>query len=100
MTRFLQGLPARTIHVAFGVVYVVCLAFALLPPLYLGSSGVRSGVLGLPWSILYWLVDTVVLVLATAALYGIENLRGELLEDLPEDGEPGVSSATSAPVAG
>ncbi|WFR72856.1 hypothetical protein P9209_02835 [Prescottella defluvii] len=83
MKDFIRGLDPRTIRIVFGAIYLVTLAMALFPPFYLASSGSATLVLGLPWAITYWLLDAVILGLALWALYVVEDIRGELDEDLP-----------------
>ncbi|QBJ96639.1 hypothetical protein ERC79_12170 [Rhodococcus sp. ABRD24] len=83
MKDFIRGLDPRTIRLTFGAIYLIALSMALFPPFYLASSGVRTPVLGVPWAVMYWLLDAVILGLALWALYIVEDIRGELDEDLP-----------------
>lgn len=82
MKNFIRGLDPHTIRVVFGAIYLATLAMALFPPFYLASSGVSTLVFGLPWSVTYWLLDALILGLALWALYVVEDIRGELDEDL------------------
>ncbi len=61
MTSFIQGLSRRSIVAFFGTLYAVALAFALFPPLYLWGSGSRFDILGIPFAIMYWVIDALVL---------------------------------------
>jgi hypothetical protein len=81
MTSFIQGLSRRSIVAFFGTLYAVALAFALFPPLYLWGSGSRFDVLGIPFAIMYWVIDPLVLGLTLAAFYVVEDIRGELDDD-------------------
>jgi hypothetical protein len=81
MTSFIQGLSRRSIVAFFGTLYAVALAFALFPPLYLWGSGSRFDVLGIPFAIMYWVIDALVLGLTLAAFYVVEDIRGELDDD-------------------
>ncbi|MBY4040205.1 hypothetical protein HQO38_20080 [Rhodococcus fascians] len=66
----------------FGSTYALALLFALFPPLYMWGSGIRYEILGVPFAIMYWLIDGVVLGLTLWGLYIVEDIRGELDEDL------------------
>lgn len=65
----------------FGTVYALALLFALFPPLYLWASGSRFEILGIPFAIMYWLIDAVVLGVTLTAFYIVEDIRGELDDD-------------------
>lgn len=80
MKSFIRSLPSSTIQTTFGVIYAITLLAAMFPPLYLAASGIRVSVLGLPFSIAYWIVDATVIGLALWAKYAIEDVRGELDE--------------------
>ncbi|KAA0102087.1 hypothetical protein CIW49_01750 [Mycolicibacterium sp. P1-18] len=84
MTSFIQGLSRRSIVAFFGTLYAVALLFALFPPLYLWGSGSRFAVLGIPFAIMYWVIDALVLGLTLAAFYVVEDIRGELDDDSTE----------------
>ncbi|NAZ78201.1 hypothetical protein GTQ99_22725 [Kineococcus sp. T13] len=64
------------------MVYGATLLAALFPPLYLAASGIRGGFLGMPFSIAYWILDALVIGLALWAKYAIEDVRGELDEEI------------------
>ncbi|AJW38137.1 hypothetical protein NY08_104 [Rhodococcus sp. B7740] len=66
----------------FGGTYALALLFALFPPLYMWGSGIRYEILGIPFAIMYWLINGVVLGLTLWGLYIVEDIRGELDEDL------------------
>ena len=82
MKSYIRNLPSTVIDTAFGIVYGATLLAALFPPLYLAASGIRGGVLGMPFSIAYWIVDALVIGLALWAKYAIEDVRGELDEEI------------------
>ncbi|GAB7066671.1 hypothetical protein H7J06_11085 [Mycobacterium hodleri] len=84
MTSFIQGLSRRSIVAFFGTLYAVALAFALFPPLYLWGSGSRFDILGIPFAIMYWVIDALVLGLTLTAFYVVEDIRGELDDDSTE----------------
>ena len=81
MKAFILGLSRRSIVIFFGTLYAVALLFALFPPLYLWGSGMRFQILGVPFAIMYWIIDAVVLGLTLTAFYIVEDIRGELDDD-------------------
>jgi len=81
MTSFIQGLSRRSIVAFFGTLYAVALMFALFPPLYLWGSGSRFEIFGIPFAIMYWVIDALVLGLTLTAFYVVEDIRGELDDD-------------------
>lgn len=103
MKSYIRSLPSAAIETAFGIVYAVTLLMALFPPLYLAASGVRAAVLGIPVAVLYWIVDAALIGLALWAKYAIEDVRGELDEELdttPETTPGAASDATPANTSG
>ena len=82
MKDLIKGLPRRYIVTFFGGIYGLALLFALFPPLYLWGSGIRFEILGVPFSIMYWLINAVILGLTLTAFYVVEDIRGELDDDL------------------
>jgi hypothetical protein len=74
-------MTARMKNAIFGTIFALCLLVAIFPPFYLAASGVRVGAFGIPLSVLYWLLDALVLGLAVWALYAVESIRGEIVED-------------------
>lgn len=78
MSHFIKSLDRKTINLTFGIVYTFALLMALFPPLYLSASGVRGPViLGVPWSILYWVLNAALVGISLSALYIVESIRGE-----------------------
>lgn len=84
MKAFIKGLERRSIVAFFGALYAVALLFALFPPLYLWGSGIRFEIIGIPFAIMYWIIDALVLGLTLTAFYVVENIRGELDDDTTE----------------
>jgi hypothetical protein len=82
MKEYIRGLSRKNIMTFFGSIYALALLFALFPPLYMWGSGIRYEILGVPFAIMYWLIDGVVLGLTLWGLYIVEDIRGELDEDL------------------
>lgn len=78
MVAFIKQLDGRVINTTFGVIYGFALLMALFPPLYLSASGTTSPmILGIPWAILYWIVNSVLVGAALSALYVTERIRGD-----------------------
>ena len=82
MIPFIRGLSSRSIAVAFGVFFVVALLGALFPPFYLAASGVRAAILGVPFALAYWIIDSAMCGLALWVYYAIEHIRGELDDEV------------------
>ena len=81
MKTFIRNLNRSSIVAFFGVCYAVALLFALFPPLYLWGSGISFEILGIPFAIMYWIINAVVLGLTLTAFYLVEDIRGELDDD-------------------
>lgn len=84
MKDYIRGLSRRSIVVFFGSLYAISLLFALFPPLYLWGSGIRFAILGIPFAIMYWIVNALILGLTLTAFYVVEDIRGELDDDALE----------------
>ncbi|AYJ52121.1 hypothetical protein [Rhodococcus sp. P1Y] len=82
MKEYIRGLSQKSIMTFFGSIYALALLFALFPPLYMWGSGIRFEILGIPFAIMYWLINGLVLGLTLWGLYIVEDIRGELDEDL------------------
>jgi hypothetical protein len=76
-----RALRRRSILTFFGTLYALALLFALFPPLYLWGSGISFEILGVPFAIMYWIIDAFALGLTLAAFYIVEDIRGELDDD-------------------
>jgi len=81
---FIRRLSSRSIAAAFGVVFAIALAMALFPPFYLAASGVRTPILGVPFSLAYWIIDALIMGLGLWGYYGLEFVRGELGDEIAE----------------
>ncbi|HEV7418282.1 MAG TPA: hypothetical protein VGO30_00340 [Mycobacterium sp.] len=77
----IRALSRRSIVIFFGALYASALMFALFPPLYLWGSGITFEILGIPFAIMYWIIDAVALGLTLTAFYVVEDIRGELDDD-------------------
>ncbi|XVQ06846.1 hypothetical protein ACQP1W_29875 [Spirillospora sp. CA-255316] len=83
MTSAIRSMSSGTKMGIFWMFYGASVLLAIAPPLYLAGSG-RSGiVLGIPFSVAYWIFDALLAVGAVWLLWIFENIRGEL------DDEPG-----------
>lgn len=87
MKEYIRSRKRRTIMIFFGSIYGLALVMAIFPPFYLAASGIDTLILGLPFSILYWILDVLILGFGIWAFYLIEDLRGELDEALPSADE-------------
>lgn len=81
MKDVIRGLSRRSIVTFFGALYAVALLFALFPPLYLWGSGIRFDILGVPFAVMYWIINAALLGLTLTAFYIVEDIRGELDDD-------------------
>lgn len=78
MSQFIKSLDRKVINISFGIVYAFALLMALFPPLYLSASGVRAPIiLGIPWAIMYWIINAALVGISLSALYIVESIRGE-----------------------
>jgi len=84
MKEFIRGLSRRSVVTFFGTIYAILLLFALFPPLYLWGSGTHFAVLGIPFAVMYWIINAVVLGITLTAFYIVEDIRGELDDDAVE----------------
>jgi hypothetical protein len=79
MKSAVQRMSASTKNGVFGGFFVFCFLLAVCPPLYLWATRTGAGkVIGLPFSVAYMLFDAILLTVVVAALYWVEDLRGEL----------------------
>jgi len=84
MKSWLRGLDRSAVLVAFGAMYALLCIMAMFPPLYLTTSGIRAAVLGLPWTVIYWIGNGLLIFLTTWALCWVEGVRGELDTDMED----------------
>ncbi|MEZ5213276.1 MULTISPECIES: hypothetical protein [unclassified Gordonia (in: high G+C Gram-positive bacteria)] len=82
MKKALAALPPRPVKATLLTIYAIAIAMAILPPLYLSSSGRSYVILGMPLTIWYWIVDALLVAFALTVLYFYEDARGELDEEL------------------
>lgn len=81
MKTYIRNLNPRVIYTVFGIFYGAALMLALFPPFYLAASGVQTPMLGIPFSLFYWIADALLVGLSLWALYAVEDIRGELDDD-------------------
>ncbi|MDD6461583.1 MAG: hypothetical protein PUF51_03855 [Bifidobacteriaceae bacterium] len=103
MKKFVRSWTVKTKITVFALLYIIVLAFAVLPPLYLWGSGRTALFLGAPMSVWYWLFDFLALLIIMGLLYWVEDVRGEVdpEEDAPADTAtlPPTSGTTTAAAA-
>ena len=83
MRKFVIGLSPATVRWFFGSLYALALLFAVFPPLYLWGSGSDFLILGVPFAVVYWIIDALLVGIAFLGLYLVEMVRGELDEEVP-----------------
>ncbi|GAB3857307.1 hypothetical protein GCM10028801_15730 [Nocardioides maradonensis] len=68
----------------FWALFGTSILLAVAPPFYLAGSGHATLVLGVPVSVLYWIVDALLAVAAVSLLWVFENIRGEVGDEYDE----------------
>jgi hypothetical protein len=76
-------MSTRTKNAFFGTIFVACLLATSFPPFYFAASGKGISVLGVPLAVAYWLIIFAVIMASIWALYLVEDIRGEIIEDDP-----------------
>lgn len=92
MRELIRSMSTRTKNTVFGSVFVACLLATSFPPFYLASSGKGGAILGVPVAVAYWLIIFAVVMASIWALYIVEDIRGEIIED-----DPGPAAAEELP---
>jgi hypothetical protein len=80
--EIIRTMSSRTKNTIFGTLFALCLLAAVFPPFYLSVSGSTTLVFGIPLSAAYWIIDALVLGLTVWALYIVEDIRGEIVDDV------------------
>ncbi|CAN5487819.1 hypothetical protein BH11ACT6_BH11ACT6_23810 [soil metagenome] len=62
----IRAMPSYVKMLVFWILFGASILMAMAPPLYLAGSGISTPVLGVPVSVVYWLVDA---LLATGAVW-------------------------------
>jgi hypothetical protein len=70
----------------FWLLFGTSILLAVAPPLYLAGSGISTRILGVPFSVAYWIFDALLAVGAVWLLWILENIRDEVGDDPVEDG--------------
>jgi hypothetical protein len=68
----------------FWLLFGSSILLAVFPPLYLAGSGRSTAILGVPFSVAYWIFDALLAIGAVWLLWIFENIRGEVGEE-PEE---------------
>lgn len=71
-------MSSRTKNRIFGIWFVVDAVLAMLPPVYWAVDEIDGTVLGLPFSVAYFIVTGIVITASIVALYMVEDIRGEV----------------------
>jgi hypothetical protein len=85
---FIRSMSTRTKNTVFGTVFGACLLATTFPPFFFAASGKGISLFGVPIAVAYWLIIFAVIMTAIWALYVVEDIRGEIIED-----DPGSASA-------
>jgi hypothetical protein len=78
LTARVRGMSSRTKNRLFGTLFLLDGVLAMFPPVYWAVNEVDGTVLGLPFSVLYFLVVGVLITASVMALYLVEEIRGEV----------------------
>lgn len=84
MTSAIRAMSSRTKMTIFWLLFGASILLAVFPPLYLAGSGIDSLILGVPFSVAYWIFDALLATGAVWLLWVFENIRGEVGEE-PEE---------------
>ena len=93
MKAFIRKRSRRQVMIVFGVAFGLLAAMAMFPPLYLVSSGVRTAVLSMPFTMFYWLLNGVLIFILTWGLSLVEGVRGELDTEVSTTDQDEAASA-------
>ncbi|GEB14607.1 hypothetical protein ACIRN4_25685 [Pimelobacter simplex] len=84
MRSAIRAMSSRTKMTIFWLLFGASILLAVAPPLYLAGSGIDTPILGIPFSVAYWIVDALLATGAVWLLWVFENIRGEVGEE-PEE---------------
>jgi hypothetical protein len=87
MRSAIKAMSSRTKLAIFWLLFGSSILLAVAPPLYLAGSGISTPILGVPFSVAYWIFDALLATGAVWLLWVVENIRDEVGE------EPGEVSA-------
>lgn len=80
----IRAMPAYAKMLVFWLLFGASILLAMAPPLYLAGSGIAATVLGVPFSVAYWIVDALLATAAVWLLWIVENIRDEVGEEPAE----------------
>jgi hypothetical protein len=84
---YIRARSRRQVLVFFGIAYAILALMAMFPPLYLATSGIRTSVLGMPFTLFYWTLNGVLVFVLILGLNIVERIRGELDPELAGEDE-------------
>lgn len=84
MKRSILAMSSRTKMTIFWLLFGASILLAVAPPLYLAGSGISTPILGVPFSVAYWIIDALLATAAVWLLWIFENIRGEVGEEPAE----------------
>ncbi|MDQ6523367.1 hypothetical protein RB608_07155 [Nocardioides sp. LHD-245] len=84
MRSAIRAMSSHTKMTIFWLLFGASILLAVFPPLYLAGSGIDTPILGVPFSVAYWIFDALLATGAVWLLWIFENIRGEVGEE-PEE---------------
>jgi uncharacterized membrane protein YhhN len=78
MKEFIKSERGVVLYWIIGVIVIILFSIVLIPPLFNLINKVDPFILGFPFSVFSFFVISMVLAALLAALYYIQNIRGEL----------------------
>jgi hypothetical protein len=84
---YIRARSRRQVLIFFGIAYAILALMAMFPPLYLATSGIRTAVLGMPFTLFYWTLNGVLVFVLILGLNIVERIRGELDPELAGEDE-------------
>ncbi len=84
MRSAIRAMSSRTKMTIFWLLFGASILLAVAPPLYLAGSGISTLILGVPFSVAYWIFDALLATGAVWLLWIFENIRDEVGEE-PEE---------------
>jgi hypothetical protein len=73
-----RRMSGRTKNRIFGAWFALDAILAMLPPVYWAVNGIDGTVLGLPFSVAYFIFTALVITASVVAIYVVEDIRGEV----------------------
>jgi hypothetical protein len=78
ITTRVRAMSSATKNRVFGAWFVLDTVLAMFPPVYWAVNEIHGTLLGLPFSIAYFIVTGFLITASIVALYVVEEIRGEV----------------------